>query len=860
MHSSTSEQKRMPLSAGTRLGPYEVVGALGAGGMGEVYRARDTRLRRGVAVKVLPESFASDVDRLLRFEQEARAVGALSHPNILAVHDIGAQNGIHYIVTELLDGETLREKLSNGSLPPRRATDYAIQIAQGLASAHEKGVVHRDLKPENLFVTKDGRVKILDFGLAKQTIVAANVDDVTLASDALTSAGMVLGTVGYMAPEQVRGDAADHRADIFSFGAVLYEMLAGQRAFQRTSSVETMNAILKEEPPEIATTPGREIQPALQRFVHRCLEKERDQRFQSAKDLSFALDSISAGVSSMQTQVVPGLGRRWNFWRTATLVMAVLLTTTAAAILRGRLLSPHQPRYNRITFRKGAISAARFAPDGQTIVYSAAWDQPAVKLYRSRADGSDVRGLDLPAAELMAMSRSGELAITMTGNTSRLARVPLGGGAPRELLDHVIAADWSRDATQLAVARAENGKCRLEYPIGKALYETIGSISHMRVSPQGDAVAFMDHPLPGDDRGTVAVVDLKGNKRTLTPEWSGEQGLAWSPEGSEIWFTATSGNDWDRDLYAVSRSGKQRLVLRSPAALYLEDIASDGRVLLRHEERRYEVAVGQIGGGTRLLSWLEIMVAASVSRDGKYAVISDESGSGGADYSVYLAKLDGSPAVLLGNGVAGGISPDNKWVTSILPSDTTKIMLLPTGIGEAKTITAPKFHYRGASWASDGRRLVVRAGESDRPLRSWVQDITSSSPHAVTPEGINGLFVTVNHSDYISARDKTGAIRLYPIDGGEPKQITGLTETDEVVAGSTDSDVVYVSPDLSAIPLQIVKVNIATGRRQPFVAVSPSDPAGIVALSRPIFSGDEKRYIYTQVRELSVLYVATGLK
>jgi eukaryotic-like serine/threonine-protein kinase len=850
----------MPLSAGTRLGPYEIVGALGAGGMGEVYRARDTRLRREVAVKVLPESFASDVDRLLRFEQEARAVGALSHPNILAVHDIGAQNGIHYIVTELLDGETLRERLSNGALTPRRATDYAIQIAQGLASAHEKGVVHRDLKPENLFVTKDGRVKILDFGLAKQTVVATHPDDATLTSNPRTSAGMVLGTVGYMAPEQVRGEAADHRADIFSFGAVLYEMLAGQRAFQRNSSVETMNAILKEEPPEIATTPGREIGPALQRFVHRCLEKEREQRFQSAKDLSFALDSISAGVTSMQTQVVTGLVRRWNVWRIATLIVAVLLITATAAILRGRLLSPQQPRYDRITFRKGAISAARFAADGQTIIYSAAWDNPAIKLYRSRADGLDVRGLDLPAADLMAMSHSGELAITLNGHTSRLARVPLGGGSPRELLDHVIAADWSRDATQLAVARAESGKCRLEFPIGKPLYETIGWISHLRFSPQGDAIAFMEHPLLGDDRGTVVVVDLKGNKRTLTPEWSGEQGLAWSADGSEVWFTATNSYDWSRDLYAVSRSGKQRLVLRTPAALYLEDVASDGRVLLRHEERRFEVAVGQIGGEARLLSWLEIMVAASVSRDGKYAVIGDWSGSGGADYSVYLSKLDGSNAVLLGSGVAGDISPDNKWVTSILPSDTTKVMLLPTGIGETKTITAPKFHYRSASWASDGRRLVVRAGESDRPLRSWVQDIASSSPRAVTPEGINGIFVTVNHSDYISAHDTTSAIRLYPIDGGEPKPITGLAETDEVVAGSADSDVVYVSPDLAAIPLQIVKVDVATGRRQSFVAVSPSDPAGIVSLSRPIFSGDEKRYVYTQARELSVLYVASGLK
>ena len=428
------------------------------------------------------------------------------------------------------------------------------------------------------------------------------------------------------------------------------------------------------------------------------------------------------------------------------------------------------------------------------------------------------------------------------------------------MLDNVIAADWSRDGTQLAVARCENGKCRLEYPIGKPLYETIDWISHMRISPQGDAIAFMDHPISGDDRGTVMMVDLKGNQRKLTPEWDGEQGLAWSPDGSEVWFTANRSYDWNRDLYAVSRSGKQRLVLRTPGGVYLEDIASDGRVLLNHQDRRYEVVVSQIGGETRLLSWLPIMQPTSVSRDGKYAVIVDQSGIGGTDYAAYLANLDGSPAVLLGNGFPGGISPDNKWVTSILPSDPTKVLLLPTGVGETKTITAPKFHYRRATWASDGRRLVVRASESDRPPRFWVQDTAGGVPRAVTPEGIYGLFVTVNHSDYVSARDGTGVVRLYPIDGGEPRSVAGVTEVDEVIGGSADSDVLYVSPDPAAIPQQIVKVNIGTGRREPFVTVSPTDPAGLVGLDSPIFSGDEKRYVYTQLRELSVLYVATGLK
>jgi eukaryotic-like serine/threonine-protein kinase len=850
----------MTLPSGTRLRPYEIVSPLGAGGMGEVYRARDTRLAREVAIKVLPESVSKDVERLRRFTQEARAVGALNHPNILSVYDIGAWEGIHYLVTELLEGGTLREKLGNGALQPRRATEFAVQIAQGLASAHEKGIVHRDLKPENLFITKEGRVKILDFGLAKQTRATGleAADQATVAGNTDTSPGIVLGTAGYMAPEQVRGETADHRADIFAFGTVLYEMLAGRRAFERHSSIETMNAILKEEPPEIAATPKQHIPPPLLRIVHRCLEKERDHRFQSVKDLGFALDGVYASDASTLTQEITRPKRRWNPWLITALVTAFILMTAAAGILGARLFTPQQSRYDRITFRKGGIFAARFAPDGETIIYSAAWDRPTRTLYRSRLDGGDIRSLELPPANLLAVSRSGELAITLDGNTDRLARVPLGGGAPHELLDHVVAADWSPDGRNLAVARVENGKCRLEYPVGHTLYETNGLVSHIRFSPLGDAIAFMDHPRTDDDRGSVATVDLKGNIHRLTPEWIGEQGLAWSANGNEVWFTAAPSYDWSRDLYAVNRSGRRRLVLRIPGALYLEDIASNGSVLLRLQERRYEVAISEVGGETRLLSWLQLMQASSVSRDGRYAVITDWSGTGGVDYSSYLAKLDGSPAILLGAGVGGDISPDDKLVTAILPTDPTKVLLLPTGVGETKTVTAANFRYRDAVWASDGRRLVVRASESDRPPRFWVQDMLGGSPHAVTPEGISGVFVTVNHSDYICVRD-TGAVRLYSIDGGPAKPLIGVMEADQVIGGSEEAKVIYLSPDASAIPLQTMKVNVATGRRQHFVTVSPVDAAGIVRLGRPHFSRDAKQYVYNQYRELSILYLATGL-
>jgi len=299
----------MTYASGARIGPYEILAPLGAGGMGEVYRARDTRLGRDVAVKVLPAAFSVDPDRLRRFQQEARAASALNHPNILTIYDVGEQEGSPYVVSELLEGETLRERLAGAALPVRKAMDYGIQIAEGLAAAHEKGIVHRDLKPENLFVTKDGRVKILDFGLAKLTRPEAS-GPLTEAPTATagTEPGLVMGTVGYMSPEQVRGQAADHRSDIFAFGAILYEMLAGRRAFGGASAADTMSAILKEEPGFAPTHP--DASPALEQIVRRCLEKSPGERFQSARDLAFALNNLSVpGAPSVSPRVSVRWGR-----------------------------------------------------------------------------------------------------------------------------------------------------------------------------------------------------------------------------------------------------------------------------------------------------------------------------------------------------------------------------------------------------------------------------------------------------------------------------------------------------------------------------------------------------------------------
>jgi len=377
------------LVQGTKLGPYEILAPLGAGGMGEVYRARDTRLGRDVAIKVLPESFARDPERLRRFEQEARTIAALNHPNLLAIHDVGEHGGTRYLVSELLDGENLRAVLNGGALPQRKALEYAVQIAQGLAAAHEKTAIHRDLKPENIFLTRDGRVKILDFGLAKLARPGGDTsEEATLGTAASpeTSPGVVLGTVGYMSPEQVRGQAADHRSDIFALGTILYEMLSGRRAFRRDTSAETMTAILKEDPPELSNS-ALQVSPALDRIVHRCLEKSPELRFQSAKDLAFALEGIS-GTTGSATALRAVAAKKWPLPLPALLGVAAALAVGLAlggAVLVSRWWSPRREVLQfeinapeKTVFNVRGISGPPvISPDGRTLAFVPLAEGPA---------------------------------------------------------------------------------------------------------------------------------------------------------------------------------------------------------------------------------------------------------------------------------------------------------------------------------------------------------------------------------------------------------------------------------------------------------------------------------------------------
>ncbi|MGC1477631.1 MAG: protein kinase, partial [Terriglobales bacterium] len=727
----------MALNPGTKLGPYEVVAPAGAGGMGEVYRARDARLNRDVAVKVLPTEFSRDPDRLHRFQQEAQAVAALNHPNIMAIHDFGEHERSPYIVAELLEGETLRERLRGGALPTRKATDYAEQIARGLAAAHEKGIVHRDLKPENIFITRDGRVKILDFGLAKlarhEGIPAT--DAATLVSQ--TEPGVVMGTVGYMSPEQVRGQTADHRSDLFSFGAILYEMLSGRRAFRGETSVETMSAILKEYPPELTET-NRSVPPALERIVRHCLEKNPEERFQSARDVAFNLQSLS-GSTSQVAAIAPARQPAARVSRVAALA-ALSLAALAAVFWAGWTVRPtSSPSFKPLTFRRGTVTAARFAPDEQNVIYSAAWEgNPHPELFSTRIDGVASRPLEIGDADLLAISPQGEMALLQHWHrtfgwqrSGMLARLPLSGGASKEMLDGVEDADWARDGSRLAVIRS-GSQYQLEFPLGHVLATvSSGWLNYPRISPDQKQIAFFEHP-PGDDRGDVCLVDLDGHKRVLSGGWSSLAGLAWTPSGSELWF-AGSNTGSSRSLYAVSLSGRVRPVLRVPGNLVLHDIAPDGRVLLSREEaRRLIVGVTPGSSQERDLSWLDWSNGRDLTPDGRWLLLDEQGEGGGPKYSIYLRKTDGSPAVRLGDNDAFSISDDGKWVLATTNVEGGSMLLLPTGAGESRTIKTGNLRNPLGRFLPDGKRILV----FDDVFRLYVQSLDGDTRRPVTPEGV----------------------------------------------------------------------------------------------------------------------------
>ncbi|HUK24487.1 MAG TPA: protein kinase [Terriglobales bacterium] len=851
---------------GQILGHYRIVAKIGAGGMGEVYRASDDRLGREVAVKVLTAALATDQDRLRRFEQEARAAAALNHPNIVAIYDIGVHEGVPYIVSELLEGQTLRQRLVLGPLSSRLAADYGGQVAQGLVAAHEKHIVHRDLKPENLFITRDSRVKILDFGIAKLTSSEAADGRSIESRTTQTRAGTVLGTVAYMSPEQIRSKPVDHRSDIFSFGAILYEMVTGRRAFKGETEADTMMAVLSGEPPDISMQ--REgIPPAFDQIVRHCVEKDPDNRFQSARDLAFALST----VTTSGTLFLPRRGKKRRVFKWLPWAVAALALTAAAIFLGMRLRPASQPIYQRITFERGTVYAARFSHMGQGILYAASWNGRPLQLYSSVGQSPLTRPLGLPSAGLLAVSSSDELALVLHGTPDRrefthgiLARAPLAGGTPREVLDAVRAADWSPHG-DLAVVHFSENQSRLEFPIGKVLARSAGWIDNIRFSPDGDKIAYMDHPINWADAGSVCVTDLEGNKTVLSSGWQSEDGLDWSPGGSEIWFTATRGSGSRRALWAVSPSGRLREVLSVPASFTLQDIAPDGRVVITLDAERMAMEwTGQDPADKRDLSWYDWSIAKDISLDGQWVLFEESGEPAGPNSDVAIRKIDGSPPIRLGEGTVGDLSPDGKWAVAVLPTRPPRVNLLPVGPGQARQFTLSSLEYADAGEAHflpEGKQIIICGNEPGHQARTFLMDAGTGHLRAITAEGVRAALPSPD-GKYLAGAGPDGHLQVFPIGGGPPTPVPnnnpGLGPYN-ASQWSADSKALFVYRTGGA-PLEVYRVELATGKTTPQRTLLPRDPAGVIMVAPVVtnLQGTEFAYSYYQI--LSVLYIVSGLR
>ncbi len=836
----------MSLRPGEQLGPYEIVEALGAGGMGEVYRARDRRLDRTIAIKVLHDAEPSTPERWARFQREARAISRLSHPRICQLYDIGNENGRTFLVLEYIDGTTLADRLLDGPLPSREALRHAIQIADGLDGAHRKRIVHSDLKPSNIMLTADG-VKLLDFGLARFDEPDGTVSKTR--SLLATTEGKVMGTLPYMAPEQIEAGDVDARTDLYALGVVLYKMVGGRRPFVADSKTSLIAAILTSEPPALS-----ELQPTvpetLERVVSRCLAKDPDLRWQTARDLVAELRWIDESGAPRAVRGRPGRRARRGSLIGALAGIAGVGLAAGGALLWQMSRPRTVPAFERITYRAGTVSSARFAPDGETIVYTAAWDGGEYELYAARQGGVESRSLELPRARILALSRAGDMALLLNPGlgTGTLARAPLSGGVPREILDEVSEADWTADGSALVVVKSVRSGDVVEFPIGRPLYTGIG-ISGLRVSHDGERLAFFS-------TGDLIVLSRSGEQRTLSRGWRGSWNAVWSPNDNEIWFSGTRG-DQAPTLFAVSLSGRERPLFAAPSPLILQDVTRDGRVLISTLAIRGGLACRAPGETEeRELGWLDSSFLEDLSADGKWVLFAENRHGGGSTSATYLRATDGSPPVRLSDGHGEALSPDGTWALAFVRNEA---VLLPTRAGMPRKLPRGTLTLLDeADWLPDGRRIVISGRDSKGSSRVYVQDVETGSLRAISPEGF-ALTQNAALPDGRHVLAWAGKWYFVPVDTGEPHAIPFLDTDESPIHASIDGRFLYVRRGTRA-PARIERLELSTGRRMLWKIVTPRDPVGVDQLWPIVIAPSEAAYCYFYNRNLSDLFVVRGLR
>jgi hypothetical protein len=862
---------------GQTLAHYRITAALGAGGMGEVWRATDTKLGREVALKVLPEAFASDPDRLARFEREAKVLASLNHPNIATLYGLetvesgtgtGTGTGT-FLAMELVEGEDLSERITRGPIPVEEAIPIALQIAEALEAAHEQGIVHRDLKPANIKLTDEGVVKVLDFGLAKAWETEGGDVSSSLSPTLTRHAtieGVILGTVAYMSPEQARAKPVDKRADIWAFGVVLFEMLSGRRLFEGETVSDVLAAVLKNEP-EWNALPEN-VGPATRRLLERCLEKNPRLRYRDIGDVG--LDLKAGPAADVELSAAPSAAGRVTgrlAWATAC-VSAVIAIGLGVLLWRQINTWPSPPRFDKLTFTPQWVTNARFAPDGRTVVFSAALEGNTSELFVRDPEDPQPRRLGGANVQLLAVSSTGELAVlTRTRFRSHrsyigtLARMPLAEASPREILNDVTAADWSPDGSELAIIRQVRGTSRLEYPVGTVLAESKGYLSDVRISPKGDLIAFMYHAFEWDDRGPVVVVDRSGAVVAKSPEYSGEEGLAWRADGTAVLFGA-SDQDANYSVRELAMDGTIRDVLRAPTGLFVYDITADGRFLVSTFNKRASiVALFPGASAERSLPSFERSFFPVMSRDGRSLVFTDQSRLAGPHYSVYLQPADGSPPVRLGEGVGADLSSDGALVAVVVMSEPPRLMVYPTGAGEPRDISVPGFasyDYVSTRFLGDGRGVAFCGSETAKASRCYVRDLAGGAARPVTPEGTDHGLISPDGGTVV-ARDADGLYQLYPQDGSEPTPVPGLDDGDYLINWRADGRSLLIYRPME-IPSRVERLDLSTGQKTLVRELAPADLVGAQAVYGVSFSADEKSYAYALERAVGALYVVEGVR
>jgi eukaryotic-like serine/threonine-protein kinase len=717
--------------------------------------------------------------------------------------------------------------------------------------------VHRDLKPGNIKIKPDGAVKVLDFGLAKVTEPTPREgvpeQSPTLTVQQATRAGLILGTAAYMAPEQARGKSVDQRADIWAFGVVLYEMLTGRPAFRGETITDVLAAVVKEEP-DLTRVPVK-----VRRLLQSCLQKDPKQRLHAIDDWRLLLEDA------------PQVARR-RYARTMALAAAGVLAAVSVLATRYWLPRTPSPTFQRVTFRRGVIDGGRFANGGRTILYSASWDGNPYRVYSTQAESPESRDLGIVNAHLLGVSPSDEMALALTPDltfspTGTLARAPISGGSPREVTESITAADWSADGTRLALVRASAGFQQLEFPIGHVLYQTTGAIITPRVSPKGDLIAFFEQALGQAGVGYLAVVDMKGNKKTLTDLWLGTTaGLAWTPSSDEILFAA-SAYSITTSLYAVNRSGRQRLIAHLPGNFTMLDVAPDARILMASALVSFSLSyLPSVDAKETDLYWHDLSEIRDISRDGKVLLFSEggDATRSGEDYVAYLRRTDGSPAVRLGPGYPEAISPDGKWAMvlgSLRPP--SQLVLLPTGTGEARPLTRDGIHHQGAAWTPDGKRVVFVGNEPGHRIRYYVQSLDGGLPRAITPENVN-----FNNSDpvtispdgkFVAVASLDGKIVLQPLDGGAsrivPKLAAGFAPL--CWCPGNRSLLVYHAGE---VPVKILRVDVETGDRALWKEWAPSDRTALSSIQDVRVGPDCQSSAYSVNYNPAGLWIVDGLR